>query len=92
MNTVNQVKHVLACGARIHKADPTARHRGRPFDKYVSNTARLGTIDRIDVTVIYIDGAWFVVANLEKDEPKFPDLGPFPTPELALMCIRLGKD
>ena len=82
----------LDCGIKVHKADSLALHRGKPFDKFLALGRTDRVIDGIRVAAICIGNEWFVVANQTDDEAHFPDLGPFSTPELALMCIRPGKD
>ena len=50
------------------------------------------TVIGIELLVVHAKAGWYVVALRSSDDPKFPPIGPFPTPEAAMVHIQLSKD
>lgn len=80
-------------GIRIPNDAPGVirKHRGRPFTKFIDFTSN-PRIDNISVTAVELPEGWYVVANHPENDSVFTDLGPYPTPETALLTIQIAKD
>jgi hypothetical protein len=50
------------------------------------------TVIGIELLVVHAKAGWYVIAASEGDDPEFPPIGPFPTPEAAMVHIQLSKD
>lgn len=74
-----------------YKPDFSARHRGRRFTG-VLEPHRAVAIDGAHVLAVLIKDQWFIVAASAADDRRFEDIGPFPTPELAYVVMRLSAD
>lgn len=46
----------------------------------------------IGLLIVHAKAGWYVIAASEGDDPGFPPIGPFPTPEAAMVHIQLSKD
>ena len=74
-----------------YKPDFSARHRGLRFTGVLDPHQAIG-IDGVHVIAVLIKGQWFIVASSAADDHKFEDIGPFPTPELAYVAMKLGAN
>lgn len=86
-----------------YKPEFNAQHRGLRFTGVlephraiaidgVLETHRAIAIDGVYVVAVLIKDRWFIVAASAADDHKFEDIGPFPTPELAYVVMKLGAN
>lgn len=64
----------------------TGLHKGKLFTQLLIPDPKIH-IDGVDVVAVKFEDGWWIVPNGE--EP-FEDIGPFPTPEVAYVSMKLG--
>ena len=63
--------------------------RGDQILAYISVDA---LINRMRTIIVKLPQGWCVVAASPEHDEVFTDLGPFPTPELAAVTLRIAQD
>lgn len=77
----------------IFEASANSHVRGKPFTHYVTRAFIPQRIQGIKAIIVKHTDGWFIVANSNADDDDaFTDLGPFPTPELACVTLRIAQD
>ncbi len=67
-------------------------HREKSYTDFLAHKAtdllKTWRIGRIEVCIILLDDGWYI-AELLDHKKQFKDIGPFETPELAILALRL---
>ena len=89
---MSEMSRQLAPGVHVSKPyTENAYHRGEPFTALLTFDTT-PKINGIGIIAVLVPAGWLVVADHKDNDDRFTDIGPFPTPEAALVAIRLGKD